>query len=61
MSNMEKFIYAFDEKSRDELIAAGFRQLKSDNKNEVYVFANQMEMAFELSDVSFVRSDTLTF
>lgn len=58
---MEKFIYVFDEKSRDELIVAGFRLLKSDNKNEVYVFANQMEMAFELSDVSFVRSDTLTF
>ena len=58
---MEKFIYVFNEKSRDELIADGFRLLKIYNKNEVYVFANQMEMAFELTDVSFVRSDTLTF
>lgn len=58
---MEKFIYVFNDKSRDELIAAGFRLLKCDNKNEVYVFANQQEMAFELSDISFVCSDTLTF
>lgn len=58
---MEKFIYVFNDKSRDELIAAGFRLLKCDNKNEVYVFANQQELAFELSDISFVCSDTLTF
>lgn len=58
---MEKFIYVFNDKSRDELIAAGFRLLKCDNKNKVYVFANQQEMAFELSDISFVCSDTLTF
>ena len=58
---MEKFIYVFDEKSRDELIAAGLRLLKSDKKNDVYVFANRNDMAFELSDISFVRSDTLTF
>lgn len=58
---MGKFIYVFNEKSRDELIAAGFRLLKCDNKNEVYVFASQQEMAFELSDISFVCSDTLTF
>ena len=58
---MEKFIYVFNDKSRDELIAAGFRLLKCDNKNEAYVFANQQEMAFELSDISFVCSDTLTF
>lgn len=58
---MEKFIYVFNDKSRDELISAGFRLLKCDNKNEVYVFANQQEMAFELSDISFVCSDTLTF
>ena len=58
---MENFLYVFDKESRDELLSIGFRLLKSDNKNEVYVFANQMEMAFELSDVSFVRSDTLTF
>lgn len=58
---MEKFLYVFDKESRDELLVAGFRLLKSDKKNDVYVFANRNDMAFELSDISFVRSDTLTF
>lgn len=58
---MEKFLYVFDENSRDCLIAAGFHLLKSDKNSNIYVFANQMDMAFELTDVSYVRSNTLTF
>lgn len=58
---MEKFLYVFDKESRDELLVAGFQLLKSDTKNEIYVFANRMDMAFELADISFVRSNTLTF
>lgn len=58
---MENFLYVFDKESRDELLSIGFRLLKSDNKNDVYVFANRNDMAFELSEISFVRSDTLTF
>ena len=58
---MERFLYVFDKESRDELLNAGYKLLKSDKKNNVYVFANRNDMAFELADISFVRSDTLTF
>lgn len=58
---MEKFLYVFDKESRDELLHAGFKLLKSDKKNDVYVFANRMDMTFEIADISFVRTDTLTF
>lgn len=58
---MERFLYVFDKESRDELLVAGYKLLKSDKKNDIYVFANRMDMAFELTDISFVRSDTLTF
>lgn len=58
---MERFLYVFDKKSRDKLIVAGFKLIKSDIKKDVYVFANQLDLAFELSDISFVRSNTLTF
>lgn len=58
---MERFLYVFDKESRDELLVAGFKLLKSDKKNDVYVFANRNDMAFELADIPFVRSDTLTF
>lgn len=58
---MEKFIYVFSKSARDRLIAANYTLLKSDEQNEVYVFANQMEMTFDLADISFIRSNTLTF
>ena len=58
---MEKFLYVFSKEVRDRLLAANYTLLKSDEKNEVYVFANQMDMAFALADISFIRSNTLTF
>ena len=58
---MEMYLYVFDKESRYELLHAGFKILKSDKKNDVYVFANRMDMAFEIADISFVRTDTLTF
>ena len=58
---MEKFIYVFSKSARDRLVAANYTLLKSDEQNEVYVFANQMDMTFALADISFIRSNTLTF
>ena len=58
---MEKFLCVFDKESRDELLRAGFKLLKSDKKNDIYTFANRSDMAFELADISYVRTDTLTF
>ena len=58
---MEKFLYVFSKEVRDRLLAANYTLLKSDEKNETYVFANQMDMTFALADISFIRSNTLTF
>lgn len=58
---MEKFLYVFSKEARDRLLSANYTLLKSDEKNEVYVFANQMDMTFALADISFIRSNTLTF
>lgn len=58
---MEKFLYVFSKSARDSLLAANYTLLKSDEQNEVYVFANQMDMTFDLADISFIRSNTLTF
>lgn len=58
---MEKFIYVFSKNDRDSLIAAGYALLKSDEKNDLYVFVNQANMTFDLVDVSFVWTDILTF
>ena len=58
---MEKFLYVFSKSARDSLLAANYTLLKSDEQNEVYVFANQMDMTFDLANISFIRSNTLTF
>ena len=58
---MEKFIYVFSKSARDSLLAANYILLKSDEQNEIYVFANQVDMTFALADISFIRSNTLTF
>lgn len=58
---MEKFLYVFSKDNKDLLIAAGYTLLKSDDKNDLYVFVNQANLAFDLADMYFVRSNVLTF
>lgn len=58
---MEKFLYVFNKEARDRLLEANYTLLKSDEKNETYVFANQMDMTFALADISYIRSNTLSF
>lgn len=58
---MEKFLYVFSKDNRDLLIAAGYTLLKSDDKNDLYVFVNQANLIFDLADINFVRSNVLTF
>lgn len=57
---MEKFLYVFSEEDRDALLSMGYTLLKSDGKG-IYVFVNQANQTFALTNVQFVRSDTLTF
>ena len=58
---MEKFLYVFTRQARDSLLAANYVLLKSDEKNDVYVFANKADMNFDFANISLIRSDTLTF
>lgn len=58
---MGKFLYVFNKEARDRLLDANYTLLKSDEQNDIYIFANQGEMAFVLSDVSYICSDSLTF
>ena len=60
---MGKFIYVFDAAARDELSQAGFLLLKEDERNSIWVFANDASRKFDLerADVSYIESDTLTF
>lgn len=58
---MEKFIYVFSRDDRDTLLEAHYTLLKSDEQDDIYVFANRADIAFALADISYIRSDTLTF
>ena len=58
---MERLIYVFNKIDRDELICTGFKLLKCDEKSDVYIFANRVDMSFDLAGHTYVRSNTLTF
>lgn len=58
---MYKFIYVFTKETSDALIAQGFNLVKSDEKNNVYVFENNPTLKFAFSKKDFVFSNTLTF
>ena len=60
---MGKFIYVFDPAARDTLAQAGFLLLKSDERNHMWVFAEDDTLRFDLehADFSMIRSDKLTF
>lgn len=58
---MNKFIYVFGIDDRDMLLAEDFHLLKSDTKNNIYVFENKSGMKFSVDKINCVFSDTLTF
>lgn len=58
---MEKFLYVFDQEARDTLLKDGFTLLKSNEDEDVYIFANKDVLTFDLADITFVKSNTLTF
>lgn len=60
---MDKFIYVFDPAARDELLAAGFLLLKTDERNSTWVFAADNTLRFDLdsADFLYLKSNTLTF
>lgn len=58
---MEKFIYVFTENSRDRLLSKGYRLLKEDEANNIFIFANTDSMSFDLNGIIHLASDTLLF
>lgn len=57
---MKKFIYVFDEQSRDQLLKDGFRLIQSDEKKRVYVFLNSPEILFSLNGASCIQTNTIS-
>lgn len=57
----ERFIYVFSEEARDRLLAAGYTLLKSDGKNNTYIFDNDPRVAFSFSGIGELKTDTLSF
>lgn len=55
------FIYVFNTDDMEKMLAAGYSLMKADEKNNMYIFADNDGMSFDLSDMCFVRSNTLTF
>ena len=55
------FIYVFSIQDRDTLLSKGYKLLKSDEKNNIYIFANNDQFTFGETDMKFVFSNTLTF
>ena len=60
--NEGKFIYVFDETSRDVMLKAGFTLLASDAKNKVFVFARDSANGyFSFEGMDHILSNTLSF
>ena len=54
------FIYVFKEDDRDVMLAHGYRLLKSDNNNNIFIF-EKSDTEYEKLGVTFILSNTLTF
>ena len=56
-----KFIYVFDNESRDLLMSKGYSMVKQDIVKNIYVFINKPEFNLSFEKTNYVMSDVLTF
>lgn len=63
-----KFIYVMNEDDKNKLVALGYKMIREDNRNHVWVFHNHSitsvfseDDPLEKTNVSFVLSDVLMF
>lgn len=59
-----KFIYVFDVDMRDKLLSENYQLLKSDERQDCFIFENKGTLVFDLGDskdTKFIYSDILTF
>jgi hypothetical protein len=59
---IQKFIYAFDETTRDRLLELKYKLLKGNDDKKIYVFINKDHENFALKNIErYALSDVLTF
>lgn len=58
---MKNFIYVYSAAARDKLLASGCKLMKSDERNNIYIFLNEGKLSFASLDISYILSDTMTF
>ena len=57
-----KFIYVFDNSDKERLVKSGYKLLKEDNANSIYVFESNTELSFAEQGIEkYVFSNVLTF
>lgn len=56
-----KFIYVFSVDDKNNMVAAGYRLLRADEKRQMYVFENTNTLKFSNGVFKYVVSDILTF
>jgi len=60
----KRFIYVFSSDDRDKLLSYGFDLIKSDERQQVFIFANRSDFKFSIdiiANTTLVFSDVLTF
>lgn len=56
-----RFIYVMSLNDKKKLERLGYKLLKADENNSVYVFENKAELNFSVGDMPHILSNTLTF
>ena len=57
---MPKFIYVFSRKDKEKLESLGYRLVTKDGKRGFFIFENTPDLKFDVGDVSYVLSDSIT-
>lgn len=57
----KKFVYVFRPEDKTLLLGAGFELIKSDARNNIFIFINDPESNFDFSKVVHIFSDVLTY
>lgn len=60
---MDKFIYVFTKKDRDNLVNAGLKVFQEDKKNNLFIFLSEdvANANVSLDGVIYIYSNTLTY
>lgn len=58
---MERFIYVFSKQECDKLLALKYSLVKSDESKNIYIFENNPDLLFDLTQIDAVFSSVLTF